>query len=483
MFTPTIGLEIHIEPKTKTKMFCSCLNDPKEIKPNVNICPVCLAHPGSLPVMNKVAIQAIAKLGLSLGGKIDNYSQFDRKSYFYPDLPKGYQISQYEHPIVKGGSLKDVRITRIHMEEDTGRLLHNETTNYQLLTTNYSLVDFNRAGVPLIELVTEPDVENAEQAVAFAKELQLILRYLEISDADMEKGQMRVEANISISDKHQETSNKKLGTKVEVKNLNSFKAVYGAIIYETKRQEEILVEGGKITQETRGWNDKTGKTESQRLKESAHDYRYFPEPDLPPLNMSAFNLEKIKTELPELPEAKRNRFKQEFKISEEQIEILVNDKTKAEYFEESATELKNQMPNTKYQMLVNYFVSDLQGLISESKTEIKDLKISPHEFAHFIFLIEKGTLSSRLAKDLLKKMFNTGDDPETLIAKENISVIQDEGALSAIVKKIIAENPQTVKDYQNGKITAIQFMVGKAMASTKGSANPQILSKLFKELL
>ena len=344
-------------------------------------------------------------------------------------------------------------------------------------------MDFNRAGVPLIELVTEPDIENAEQAVAFAKELQLILRYLDISDADMEKGQMRVETNISLSDKKQETSDKKLGTKVEVKNLNSFKAVYGAIVYETKRQAEILDEGGKIIQETRGWNDKTGKTESQRLKESAHDYRYFPEPDLPPLNMSEFNLEELKAELSELPKTKRNRFKQEFKIPEEQIEILVSDKGKAEYFEESATELKSELPITNYQLLVNYFVSDLQGLMSERKTEIKNLKISPHEFAHFVFLIEKGTLSSRLAKDLLKKMFETGEDPETLMAKENISVIQDESALAQIVRKIIAENPQAVKDYQNSKATAVQFMIGKAMAVTGGKANPQILHKLFKEIL
>lgn len=500
MYIPTIGLEIHTEVKTKTKMFCSCLNpvrdiisnginNPEETKPNVNVCPVCLAHPGSLPVINKMAIIAIAKLGLALDGKIDNYSQFDRKSYFYPDLPKGYQISQYEHPIVKGGMLKGIRLTRIHMEEDTGRLLHL-TNNQQLKTENYSLVDFNRAGVPLIELVTEPDVKNAEQAVAFAKELQLILRYLGISDADMEKGQMRVEANISLMPTNTNTNNtnkiresRVLGTKVEVKNINSFKAVHDAIEYEIKRQAEILNSGGKIIQETRGWNDVKNITQSQRSKESAHDYRYFPEPDLPPLNMSAFNLKKLKDGLPELPEAKRKRFINEYKIPENKVETLISEKAKAEFFENSISELKSEMATANCDLLTNYFTSDLQGLMSERKTDIQNLKISSHEFAHFISLIETEKLSSKLAKELLRKMFETGDDPESLIKQGNLSVIQDESVLIEIVKKIIILHPQAIKDYELGKSNALQFLVGKAMAETKGKANPQILNKLFKEVL
>jgi aspartyl-tRNA(Asn)/glutamyl-tRNA(Gln) amidotransferase subunit B len=482
MYTPTIGLEIHAELKTQTKMFCSCLNDPDESHPNRNVCPICLGHPGTLPTINKEAVLSVIRLGLALGGKVATNSHFDRKSYFYPDLPKGYQISQYEKPLVEGGILKGVRIRRVHLEEDTGRLLHLTTDDGQLTDgkmsnvkgqrSDVSFVDFNRAGVPLMELVTEPDIKTAEEAVIFAKELQRILRYLGISNADMEKGEMRVEANVSLD----------RGTKVELKNINSFRAVEEAIKYEIARQEEILREGGKIFQETRGWDEKKGATESQRSKESAHDYRYFPEPDLPPLDLTVFDFEEIKRHLPELPETKRHRFVQEFGLSWDRVEMLVDQKEVADYFEAAASELR-QLSVVSYQLLFNYLMSDLRGLMNDRGVTIAELKISPEELAHLVWLIESGKLSSRIAKDLLLKMFETGEDPETLIASSGVKLITDERELEGIVKEIIAMNPQAVADYKKGKGSAIQFLIGQAMAKTKGQAGPEKLRQLFtKEL-
>jgi len=477
MYIPTIGLEIHAELKTRTKMFCSCLNDPNERHPNTNVCPVCLGHPGVLPTINKEAVLKVIKFGLALGGKIAEDSHFDRKSYFYPDLPKGYQISQYEKPLVEGGTLKGVRIKRIHLEEDAGRLVHELPGVSQKDLASF--VDFNRAGTPLMELVTEPDIKNAREAVEFAKELQLILRYLDISDADMEKGQLRVEANISIKP---DTSSE-FGTKVEVKNLNSFRAVEGAIQYELQRQEELLKGGKKIHQETRGWDDKKSVTISQRSKEFAHDYRYFPEPDLPPLDLREFDLESLRVEIPELPEQKRYRFIQEFGLSEEQAEILISDKATADYFEAAASELKSQIPNSKFQTLVNYFTSDLRGLMVEKGLKTSEININPEHFAHFVALVERGELSSRLAKDLLAKMFETGEDPETLIKSEGLKVISDESELEEVVKEIISKNPKAVEDYKKGKENALQFLVGQAMAKTKGQASPEKLKELLKKYL
>ncbi|MDP3995807.1 MAG: Asp-tRNA(Asn)/Glu-tRNA(Gln) amidotransferase subunit GatB, partial [bacterium] len=315
MYQPTIGLEIHIELKTRTKMFCSCLNNPDEKKPNLNICPICMGHPGTLPVINEEAVTKVIKTGLAFNSEIPNHSKFDRKNYFYPDLPKGYQISQYDKPLCVGGyleiptdqgSLKRIRITRVHLEEDTGSLAHPEGENY-------SLVNFNRAGIPLMELVTEPDIASAYEAKKFAEDLHLIMHYLDVSDADMEKGQMRVEVNISLSEKKGE-----LGTKAEIKNLNSFRSVERAIDYEIKRQKEILESGGKILQETRGWDDVKGITVSQREKEEAHDYRYLPEPDLPGLRFSKEFIGKIKSEIPELPVARKNRLMQEYALTDKE---------------------------------------------------------------------------------------------------------------------------------------------------------------------
>ncbi len=480
MYIPTIGLEIHVELKTKTKMFCSCLNDPDEKHPNTNVCPICLGHPGTLPVINKVAVEAVVKLGLALGGNVAKDSHFDRKSYFYPDLPKGYQISQYEKPLVRGGMLKGVRIRRIHLEEDTGRLLHTSDDDNDdkraigpIHRHSYSLVDFNRAGVPLMELVTEPDIKNAEEAVNFAKELRLIMRYLDISDADMEKGQMRIEANVSLDQ----------GTKVELKNINSFNAVYDAIRYELERQEKLLTSGKKVIQETRGWNEAKGVTESQRTKEEAHDYRYFPEPDLPPLELSSSDIDRLRSKIPELPEAKRHRFVQEFGFNLGDVEVLIEDKTAAEFFEEAASELKTRLPFTNYQLLYNYFTSDLRGLMNEKGIGFNELKITPEHFAHLVAMVEMGELGSRLAKDILLKMFETGEDPEVLKREEKLEFISNEEELRLLAEEIIKNNPKAVEDYKKGKEAAVQFLIGQVMAKTHGQANPEITKRILEKLL
>ena len=492
-YEPTIGLEIHIELKTKTKMFCGCLNDPDERHPNINICPICLAHPGVLPVINKKAVEAVLKLGLTLNSKIPEVSKFDRKNYFYPDLPKGYQISQYDKPLVIGGELNGVKITRIHLEEDTGRLVHqikllrsekvkrsSEGIEVPISDTQVSsFVDFNRAGIPLMELVTEPDIKSGKEAVAFAKELQLILRYLEISDADMEKGQLRVEANLSIS------KNSQLGTKAEIKNLNSFKAVEESIDYEIKRQSEILDKGEEIKQETRGWDDIHKKTVSQRLKEEAHDYRYFPEPDLPPLDLTppagGFNLEELKISVPELPAQKRARFIKEYGLLVNQAEILIEDRGLAQYLEESASELRTKLPIPDYQLLFNYFSSDMRGLINEQKITIKELNITPENFADLIVLLSKGEISSRSAKDILKEMFLTGLDPRQIIQDKGLTKISDNAIIEQIVGETIKENPKAVEDYKKGKENVLQFLIGQAMVKSKGRGNPEIFRKLFKD--
>jgi aspartyl-tRNA(Asn)/glutamyl-tRNA(Gln) amidotransferase subunit B len=485
----TVGLEVHANVKTRTKMFCGCLNDLDEREPNKNTCPICLAHPGVLPTMNEEAVRKVIQFGCAVHGVIAKDSWFDRKSYFYPDLPKGYQISQYDHPLVEGGEIRGVRLTRVHLEEDAGRLQHSDDGS--------TLVDFNRAGVPLMELVTEPDITTADQAVAFAQELQLILKYLDVSDADMEKGQMRVEANISIRpdeslglDQSEGLvgrtglqSKPVLGVKVEVKNINSFKAVAGAIEYEVKRQSKLLDEGKPVVQETRGWNDVKNITESQRSKESAHDYRYFPEPDLPPLDLRSLDLEDIKRHLPELPDAKRERFATQFGLNVSQIEWLVGDKSVAAYFEAAASELKERVPGVAYQTLANYFTSDLRGLLKTAGIHITEVKVPPEHFAHFIALVEDGTLSSRLAKDLLAQMVATGEDPETLMQKSGVKVMSDTSELGAVVDAIIAANPKVVEDYRKGKGNALQFLIGQGMARTKGQADPAVLQKIFAEKL
>ena len=508
-YKPTIGLEIHAEMKTRTKMFCDSINDADEKHPNTNVCPVCMGHPGTLPVINKKAVESVIKVGLALGGKISDVSKFDRKNYFYPDLPKAYQISQYDQPLVQGGELLGVKLTRIHLEEDTGTLIHEGPSASS--GRQASLVDFNRAGVPLMELVTDPDIKNAEQAVAFGKELRLILRYLGVSDADMEKGHMRLEANVSImkiadirgQDADQRGNNSQhksalsqsksatLGTKVEVKNINSFRSLGSAIEYEIKRQEEVLEKGEKISQETRGWDDVKQKTFSQRAKEEAHDYRYFPDPDLPPMEPTkVFDIEDMRRHLPELPSAKRERFQKEFGLSAQQASALVDDKNFADYFEAAVSELATRdelttstIGKTPKELLFNYLTSDLAGLMNEEGGGLPGIKIIPEQFAELIDMIADGKINSRQAKDVLRKMFETGENPEDIISKEGLETVSDEGSIKTIVLEVLGENQKAVDDFKKGKAASLQFLVGKAMAKLRGAGNPDTIKKILEREL
>jgi aspartyl-tRNA(Asn)/glutamyl-tRNA(Gln) amidotransferase subunit B len=465
----TIGLEIHAELKTATKMFCNSKNDPDEKRPNVNICPICMGHPGTLPVINKQAVKNVLKVGLALGSEIADFTEFDRKNYFYPDIPKGYQISQYKFPLVKGGSLNGVKITRVHLEEDTAKSSHDDK--------NFSLVDYNRAGVPLMELVTEPVIHSAEEASNFAKELQLLLQYLGVSDANMEKGEMRVEANISIS-----ADPNILGTKVEVKNLNSFKAVEKAVAYEVERMKEALENGEKIVQETRGWDDSKQRTFSQRLKEESHDYRYFPNPDLPKLKLSEvpeFSAENLRKEMPELPWEKRKRYEEKFGIKKEDIEVYINNLHLAKFFEEAVSDLSADF----YKTASNYITSDLIGLIKTTEKSFEDSKLDAKSFSILIKMISEGKLSSRGGKDLLAILFNEGGDPEKLAEEKGLIQKSNEEELKKVIEAIIEKNPKVVADYKAGKEASLQFLIGQGMRETKGSANPAILKKIFIELL
>ncbi|MDO8442782.1 MAG: Asp-tRNA(Asn)/Glu-tRNA(Gln) amidotransferase subunit GatB [bacterium] len=528
-YFPTIGLEIHAELRTKTKMFCDCPNSPDD-KQNTNVCPVCLGHPGTLPVINKKAIESMIKIGLAIDGEINENFKFDRKNYFYPDLPKGYQISQFDMPIVKGGNLdvsaslgqeKIVKINRVHLEEDAGKLVHLEGGPSTDSGQQATLVDYNRGGTPLMELVSEPDMHSAEEAVAFAKELQLILRYLGVSDADLERGQMRFDANVSISpDKNLGLNQSKglvgrtglsdkpvLGTRAEIKNLNSFGALESAVNYEIQRQTEILEDGGKINQETRGWDDVKKLTVSQRSKEESHDYRYFPEPDLPPLTKDGFDVEKLRLEIPELPNAKRKRFGDQFGLSLEQMSVLIQDREMSNYFEQAVSELESDVPADlpghsfseggspakegkqtevnadRVKLILNYLTSDVKGLLMVKGIGLNQSKLTAENFADLVDMIFKKEISSRVAKDLIVRMIDTGLDPREIVKNEGLNQISDEGGLEETVKKIISANPKAVEDYKAGKTNALQFLVGKAMAELKGRGNPGVLRTLFDEML
>ena len=471
-YYPTIGLEIHAELKTNTKMFCACKNDPDEEKPNVNICPVCMAHPGALPVANKKAIENVIKVGLAVDGTIADFTEFDRKNYFYPDIPKGYQISQYKFPIVSGGHLADFDITRVNLEEDTANNKHDRG--------DFSLIDFNRAGVPLMELVTEATTfqsseEAAKSATKFAKEFQLMLWYLDVSEANMEKGEMRVEANISVS-----MDSKKLGTKVEVKNLNSFRSVERAIKYELDRMTELLEsgKGGEIVQETRGWDESKQKTFSQRKKEGSADYRYFPEPDLPKFKLhEAFDLEKMKKELPELPETKRERYKNDFGIKDEDTEVFINDTTLGIWFEEISRILLDKV---KIKIASNYITTDYIGL-KKSNLDIRCPSVE--NFAELVNLVSENKISSRAAKDILAMIVLKDESPKKIADEEGLLQISDEKILKQIVQKIIDANPKVVADYKDGKEQALMSLVGQIMKETKNSANPAVTKQILIDIL
>jgi len=480
-------MEIHAELKTQSKMFCSCLNGfGLKKEPNVNICPVCSGQPGTLPVINEEAVHMVIKTGLATNCQVNNFSKFDRKNYFYPDLPKGYQVSQYDKPLTENGYLdlgegenggERIRIKRIHLEEDTGKLVHPRGVNY-------SLVDLNRAGVPLMELVTEADIRSGVQARKFCQEFQIILRYLGVSDADMEKGQMRCEVNISIK----ENGVKKLGTKVEIKNLNSFRAVEKSIDYEIKRQGEALEDGEKIIQETRGWDDASGITVSQRTKEEAHDYRYFPEPDLPPLTGLVEVGERLRAELPELPAQKRERFVKEYKLPVADTELLVANMELGNYFEKVVSELealaKGAQPaidkDKVVKLAANYLITELQKLLYQSGVAFEEIKITPENFAEFIKLTAQGVVHSSGAQTLLAEMFKTGEDPSHIVKAKDLAQVSDEEELNAAIGEVLSANPGPVADFKKGKGNALMFLVGKVMAQTRGKANPQVVIEMLK---
>ncbi len=471
-YQPVIGLEIHAQLKTRTKMFCSSANDPDEKRPNVNICPICLGHPGTLPTINKQAVEHVLRLGLAVGGQIAEWAEFDRKNYFYPDLPKGYQISQYKLPLVTGGELLGTAITRVHLEEDTARSIHDDENAG-------SLIDFNRAGIPLMELVTEPVITSAKQAGDFARELQLLLRYLEVSDANMEKGEMRVEANISVSPLRADLKNldprSALGIKVEVKNLNSFKSVEKAIEYELKRQQKLLAAGEEVAQETRGWDEVKEFTFSQREKESAHDYRYFPDPDLPPLRISEIpEFQNLPSTIPELPWQKRARYEREFGLKKSDSEIIVSDQRYHLFFDE----VLKHLPKTKVDLaglVANYLLSDLSNFSGSWPTADR--------FAELIVMVGAKEISSRAAKDILALMVAKGGRPRAIADDQGWFQKNDETFLRQVVEEVIRTNPKVAADYQNGKASALQFLIGQGMKRSRGSANPQLLEKLFCESL
>ncbi len=465
-YKTTIGIEVHAELKTSTKMFCNSKNDPHAQEPNTHVCPVCLAHPGTLPVVNKRAVEHVLKVGVAVGGELADYTEFDRKNYFYPDIPKGYQISQYLYPLVKGGTLAGVALTRVHLEEDTARSQHDQGEG--------SLIDYNRAGVPLMELVTEPVIHDAKTAGNFARELQLLLRTIGASSANMEKGEMRVEANISVS------KTDTFGTKVEVKNLNSFKSVELAIEYEVKRQVELIEEGGKVVQETRGWDESKLKTYSQRVKESAHDYRYFPDPDIPKFKLKldeGYSPSRIAESMPALPEKKRSLYSS-LGLSREQIETIISSDILDTFF---AKVLDSDLDRSVLPIAANYLTTDVSAyLVTERKLDIE--KALPR-FIQLIAMIGSKRINSRVAKDILAEVIFDGKDPSMLVEERGLAQKTSTTELLSIVNMVIASNPTVVADYKGGKTNSLQYLIGQGMKESKGSANPEMLRTLFAETI
>jgi len=465
-YHPTIGLEVHAELKTRTKMFCDSPNDPDEMRPNQNVCPVCMAHPGTLPVINREAVRHVLRIGAAIDAELADFTEFDRKSYFYPDIPKGYQISQYEHPLVVRGTLSGVPITRVHLEEDTARSIH---------AGGKSLVDFNRAGVPLMELVTEPAIHDAESAGNFARELQLLLRTLGASDANLEKGEMRIEANISVAEEGSET----LGTKVEVKNLNSFRSVERAIAYEVARQSELLQKGEKVLQETRGWDETKQTSFRQRTKEGSADYRYFPEPDLPKLFISEvpdFSHEALLASLPELPWKRRERYAA-LGLSKDAIEHIGSDVERATFFDAVLSELENDA--AIIMLAANYLVSDVMGWLAKDST--RTFSLAPGSFSKLMRMAHENKVSSRGAKEVLAVLLEKGGDPEGIAKEGGYLQVSDPETLRLSIKEVIKVNEGVAKDYRAGKEAALQYLVGQAMKETKGAGNPTLIRQILIE--
>ncbi|HHY20955.1 MAG TPA: Asp-tRNA(Asn)/Glu-tRNA(Gln) amidotransferase subunit GatB, partial [Bacilli bacterium] len=459
-FETVVGLEVHVELKTNTKIFCGCSTE-FGAPPNSHTCPICLGHPGVLPVLNKQAVDFAMRAGMALNCQIASETKFDRKNYFYPDNPKAYQISQFDKPICEHGWIeievdgkkKKIGITRIHLEEDAGKLTHSEFGDY-------SLVDFNRVGMPLIEIVSEPDIRTPEEAYAYLEKLKAILQYTGVSDCKMEEGSLRCDANISI----RPVGQKEFGTKTELKNLNSFANVQRGIAFEEIRQEKVLLSGGVIQQETRRWDEAKKETTLMRVKETADDYRYFPEPDLMMLYISDEWKERVRQEIPELPDARKARYMSEFSLPEYDARVITAQKEMADFFEEA----------TKHEadpkLIANWLMGDVSAYLNANYKEINDVPLTPEALAKMIGLIEKGTISSKIAKDVFKELIENGGDPETIVKEKGLVQISDEGELTKIVVEIIDNNAQSVEDFKAGKDRAIGFLVGQVMKATKGKS-------------
>jgi aspartyl-tRNA(Asn)/glutamyl-tRNA(Gln) amidotransferase subunit B len=465
-----IGLEVHTQLLTQSKMFCSCSTDYASTPPNTHVCPVCLGMPGVLPVINEKAIEYTVMTALALNCIIPEYTKFDRKNYFYPDLMKGYQISQYDAPIGKGGRLtidsngtkKRINITRVHLEEDTAKLWHRE---------DYSLIDVNRSGVPLMEVVSEPEISSPEEARNYLIRLHNILRYLGVSTANMEEGSFRCDANISI----RPVASKEFLPKVEVKNMNSFKAVYQALEYESRRQGKVLEEGGELVQETRGWVEEAGITVIQRTKEYAEDYRYFPEPDLPPLVLDRAWIEEIRARLPELPEARRDRFMTQYGLPLYDANILTDSRAMADYFENCV----KLMDPGKAKMVSNWLLGDFSRLLNATNTGIESVKMSPKHLAEMLGLVDNGTISGPAAKAVFEEMFRSGKGASEIITEKKLGQISDAGEIREVVKQVIANNTGPVADYTSGKQQALTFIIGQVMKTTRGRANPGVVREII----
>ncbi len=468
-----IGLEVHAELSTKTKIFCSC---PTKFgaAPNTQTCPICMAMPGTLPVLNEKVVEYAVKAGLATNCEISRNSKNDRKNYFYPDLPKAYQISQYDRPLCEHGYVeidtkegkKKIRLTRIHIEEDAGKLNHDEFAGG-------SLVDLNRAGVPLIEIVSEPDLRGSEEVEAYLRKLKSILEYIEVSDCKMQEGSFRADVNVSVRKK----GDQKLGTRTEMKNMNSFRSITRAIEYEIDRQIDVIEDGGEVEQETLRWDDVSGKTFPMRDKEDAQDYRYFPDPDLVAIKLSEEYIENIKNGLPELPESRKERYLQQYGLSEKDANIITSSKYLSDLFE-GAIKICN---NPK--AVNNWIISDISRILNETEMEPIEIPFDSQQLGKLIILIDKGTISSSIAKKVLVEMFEHPRDPEDIIDEKGWVQISDEGAIKEVVLKVLEANPQSVADYKGGKDKALGFLVGQAMKETRGKANPQMLNQMFLEEL
>lgn len=476
-YEAVIGLEVHTELQTTTKIFCGCKTS-FGAEPNTNVCPVCLGLPCVLPVLNKRVLEFAVRAGLALNCEISRFSKFDRKNYYYPDLPKNFQTSQFDLPICERGHLdievngekKQIRITRAHMEEDAGKLVHHGTS---ITDSDYSLVDYNRTGTPLLEIVTEPDMRSAKEAVAYLEKMRAILQYIGISDCRMEEGSLRCDANVSV----RPVGQKELGTKAEIKNINSFKGVEKAIEYEALRQAEILEDGGKIIQETRTWDEKEGVTKSMRTKEEANDYRYFPEPDLAPFTVSEEYIEDIRKTLPELPDERRERYIANFGLSSTDAQYMTNDKDTSDYFE------KVVAAGADPKVSVNWIMGEFASQLSNAGIEIAKAPVTPENLAKLLALIAKGTISGKIAKKVFAEMWKDGADPEEIVKAQGLVQISDTGALKELVVKVIANNPKAVEDFKAGKKKAVGALVGQIMKETKGKANPKVINELLNDEL